>query len=186
MVSLSRLESDCAPRAGFIAVAAAFALGLVVGVAVSGIARPGAASGAATGAPDIGAAAPTTDRLVASGHPAEVLRVLDGDTFEARVKVWPGLDITTKVRLRGIDAPEMNARCASERVKADAARAALVLMLAEGAVAVTRVGLDKYGGRVLADAATRATPNVSRAMLAGGHARAYAGGRRESWCGGER
>lgn len=24
-----------------------------------------------------------------TGHPAEVLRVIDGDTFEARVHVWP-------------------------------------------------------------------------------------------------
>jgi hypothetical protein len=54
-------------------------------------------------------------------------------------------------------------------------------MLAEGDIAVMRVGLDKYGGRVLADAATRKTPNVSAAMLANG-ARYYGGGRRDSWC----
>lgn len=30
-------------------------------------------------------------RLAAGGHPAEVLRVNDGDTFEARVHVWPGM-----------------------------------------------------------------------------------------------
>ena len=49
-------------------------------------------------------------------------------------------------------------------------------------VTVLRVGLDKYGGRVLADAATRTTPDVSASLLANGHARAYGGGRRESWC----
>ena len=32
-------------------------------------------------------------------YPADVLRVIDGDTFEARVRVWPGLDVDTKVRL---------------------------------------------------------------------------------------
>src|SRR6185295_10918227 len=96
-------------------------------------------------------------------HPADVLRVLDGDTFEARVHVWPGMEITTKVRLRGIDAPELKARCPQERSKAEAAREALRAMLAEGDVAVVRVGLDKYGGRVVADAATRATPDVSAA-----------------------
>ena len=52
-----------------------------------------------------------------AAHPAEILRVIDGDTFEARVRVWPGLDITTKVRLRGIDAPELRAHCEGERVK---------------------------------------------------------------------
>jgi endonuclease YncB( thermonuclease family) len=117
-------------------------------------------------------------------HPAEVLRVLDGDTFEARVRVWPGLEITTKIRLRGIDAPELKARCIEERSKAEGAREALATMLAEGGVAVAHVGLDKYGGRVLADAATRNTPDIGIAMLAKGLARTYGGGRRESWCNG--
>ena len=67
--------------------------------------------------------------VLRSGHPAEVIRVLDGDTFEARVRIWPGMDITTRVRLRGIDAPEMHARCDDERVKAIAARDALVRVL---------------------------------------------------------
>ena len=81
-------------------------------------------------------------------HPAEVLRVIDGDTFEARVHLWPGLDITTRVRLRGVDAPELKARCAEERVKAEAARDALRTILDQGEVGISRVTLDKYGGRV--------------------------------------
>ena len=44
-------------------------------------------------------------------------------------KTHPGVDITTKVRLRGIDAPELRARCADERRKAEAARDALAAML---------------------------------------------------------
>jgi endonuclease YncB( thermonuclease family) len=127
--------------------------------------------------------APVETSAMRSGHPAEVLRVLDGDTFEARVRVWPGIEITTKVRLRSIDAPELRARCPDERSKAEASRDALRVLLAEGDVMVTRVGLDKYGGRVLADAATRATPDIGSAMLAKGLARSYSGGKRESWCG---
>jgi endonuclease YncB( thermonuclease family) len=118
-----------------------------------------------------------------SGHPAEVVRVIDGDTFEARVRVWPGMDITTRVRLRGIDAPELHARCDDERVKALAARNALARLLAEGSVGISRVGQDKYGGRVDADVSTARTPNVSEALFDGGFARRYSGGRRESWCG---
>ena len=117
--------------------------------------------------------------------PADVLRVLDGDTFEARVHVWPGLDITTKVRLRGIDAAELRARCPAERVQAEAARDALRDMLAQGAVGVFGISLDKYGGRVVADAATRSIPNVSAEMLARGLARGYAGGHRDGWCDGQ-
>jgi len=116
-------------------------------------------------------------------YPAEVLRIIDGDTFEARVRVWPGLDVDTKVRLRGIDAAELRARCDDERVKAQAARAALETILAEGGVAVSQVGIDKYGGRVDAAVSTRSTADVSAAMLNGGWARSYDGGRRGSWCG---
>lgn len=108
--------------------------------------------------------------------------MLDGDTFEARVHVWPGLDITTKVRLRGIDAPELKAKCNEERVKAEASRNALTTILAEGAVEISRVGIDKYGGRVDAEAATKSTPDVSAALLRAGLARSYNGGRRQSWC----
>jgi endonuclease YncB( thermonuclease family) len=115
-------------------------------------------------------------------YPAEVVRVIDGDTFQARVRVWPGLDVDTKVRLRDIDAPELHARCAEELAKAQAARAALETMLAAGGVTISRVGLDKYGGRVDAAVSTRDTADVSAALLNGGWARAYDGGRRGSWC----
>ena len=119
-------------------------------------------------------AAPTTinTQLAVGMHPAEVLRVLDGDTFEARVRVWPGLDITTKIRLRSIDAPELKAHCADERSLAESSCAhALKMMLAEGGVAVSHVGLDKYGGRV------RVTRNLCHAGYRNRHARQGLGAR---------
>ena len=120
--------------------------------------------------------------MLRQSYPAEVLRVLDGDTFEARVHLWPGLEITTKVRLRGIDAPELKARCSEKRSKAEAARDALRALLDQGEVGIARVTLDKYGGRVDADASTGATSNVSSALYDAGLARRYDGGRREGWC----
>ena len=116
-------------------------------------------------------------------YAAEVLRIADGDTFEARVQVWPGIAITTLVRLRGIDTPELKARCPAERVKAEAARAKLTAILAEGAVEISRVGLDKFGGRIDAAASTPSTPDVAGAILQAGLGRSYSGGRREGWCG---
>jgi endonuclease YncB( thermonuclease family) len=115
-------------------------------------------------------------------YPAEVLRVIDGDTFEARVRIWSGFEINTRVRLRAIDAPELHARCASEYLKAEAARAALQRILSAGGVTVSQVGPDKYRGRIDAAVATRDTPDVAAALLKGGFARSYDGGRRESWC----
>jgi micrococcal nuclease len=164
-----------------LALAAVFALGLATGAFVV----PELSGQAVRAAPADATVLPPAlpDQALARGsHAAEVLRVLDGDTFEARVHVWPGIDITTKVRLRGIDAAELRARCPEERAQAEAAREALRALLAEGDIAVMRVGFDKYGGRVLADAATRKTPNVSAAMLAKGQARPYGGGHRASWC----
>jgi endonuclease YncB( thermonuclease family) len=160
-------------------------LGLVIfaaGVTTGAVIRPVTpALTAPDPEPAMSGAAP---RAVAPGsHPAEVLRVIDGDTFEARVHIWPGMQVTTRVRLRGIDAPELKGRCSEEHAKAERARRALSAILAEGDVLVRRVTFDKYGGRVVADASTQGTPDVSQALLAGGFARGYDGGRRQSWCG---
>ena len=161
---------------------ACFAAGLTVGA----LAAPVIASRAIEPAADMSSRAlfpAVTPMVLRAGHPAEVLRVLDGDTFEARVKIWPGMEITTRVRLRGIDAPEMNARCDSEREKAEAARDALVRLLNEGSVGISRIGQDKYDGRVDADVSTARTADVSAVLAERGLARRYAGGKRESWCG---
>ena len=116
-------------------------------------------------------------------YPAQVVRVIDGDTFEAQVRVWPGVDLDTRVRLRNIDAPELHARCAREYLKAQAARAALQSLLAAGGVTLSQVGADKYRGRIDAIVATRTTADVSDALLKGRFARSYFGSRRGSWCG---
>ena len=117
-------------------------------------------------------------------HPVDVIRTIDGDTFEARVHLSPGTDPTTRVRLRGIDAPELKAACAQELQMAEAAATALRGLLGEGGVTIYNIGPDKYNGRVVADAATRKTENVSAALLAAGHARRYGGGHRAGWCAG--
>jgi endonuclease YncB( thermonuclease family) len=151
-----------------------FALGLGVGIGIA----PVTAARNADAAAGVSSESAGSVRLA---HRAEVLRVIDGDTFEARVHLWPGLSITTRVRLRGIDTPEMRGRCMDERVRAEQARDALRGILDQGEVAIARVTLDKYGGRVLADASTFATADVAAAMLEIGHARRYEA-RRASWC----
>ena len=165
------------PYGGALVLAAAcFAAGLSAGALL----MPKAVNGTVSTATPLSGPTPSLPR---PGYPVEVLRVIDGDTFEARVRIWPGTDVTTRVRLRGIDAAELHARCDEERVQAVAAREALTRILAEGLVGVSNVGIDKFGGRVDADVSTARTANVSTAMLDGGYARAYAGGRRGSWCG---
>jgi endonuclease YncB( thermonuclease family) len=94
----------------FIAATAAFALGVLTGAtlrpspttnAAGSLASALAATRAAPTSADIPLAHRLDPGLV---YPADTLRIIDGDTFEARVRVWPGLDVNTKVRLRNIDA----------------------------------------------------------------------------------
>ena len=156
-----------------------FVVGVLVATAIPGLlaSPPGARGGAPPRGPDDPA-----NMSLTTVYAADLLRVLDGDTFEAPIHVWPGLAVTTRVRLRGIDAPELHARCPQERTKAEEARSALAAILADGRIRVLHIGPDKYNGRVVADAATARTPDVSAALLRSGMARPYDGGRRGSWC----
>jgi endonuclease YncB( thermonuclease family) len=115
-------------------------------------------------------------------YAVDAVRTIDGDTFEARVHLPPDLNLTTRVRLRGIDAPELKASCQQELQMAESATNALRALLGEGGVRIFNIGPDKYAGRVVADAATRRTGNVSVAMLAAGYVRSYGGGHRLGWC----
>lgn len=115
-------------------------------------------------------------------HAVDVLRTIDGDTFEARVHLGAGLEPTTRIRLRGIDAPERKAACPQELEMAEAATVALRALLGDGGVTIANIGPDKYAGRVVAEVATRRTGNVSAALLASGHVRSYGGGHRNGWC----
>ena len=123
----------------------------------------------------------TRDALPGPYH-ASVLRIIDGDTFEARLRVWFGQDVTVAVRIRGFDAPELKSKCPRDTVLAQEARAALGQILASGALVLREVGRDKYGGRVLAsvEIATNvrgksARDDVAALMIAGGYGRPYDG-----------
>lgn len=119
----------------------------------------------------------------ASGsYVAEVTRVIDGDTVEARVAVWMGQEVVTKVRLRGIDAPEIRGACGPEREKALAARDSLAGLLGKGQVTLSEIGPDKYFGRVVARLRSADGRDAGAALLAAGLARPYDGRRRDSWC----
>lgn len=113
---------------------------------------------------------------------ATVERVIDGDSLAVRVNVWLGLEVSTIVRLRGIDAPELAGRCPEERRRAVAARDALAGLVAGGSVSLAAVETDKYGGRVVADVADGSGRPLGPALVDAGLARPYDGGHRAGWC----
>ena len=114
--------------------------------------------------------------------PARVLEVIDGDTLMVRARVWIGQEIEIKVRLEGVDAPELGGRCEAERALAHRARALIMVKVRDGAVRLSRVQYGKYAGRVVARVETSAGEDLSATLLAAGLGRAYRGGRRPSWC----
>lgn len=113
--------------------------------------------------------------------PARVVRVIDGDTVEVRARVWLGTEVTTRVRLRGVDAPELRGGCPGEVAAAVLARDFLDRLLDGGEVTLAEVAPDKFGGRV--DARLRAPDGRAAAevLLAAGLVRRWTG-RREGWC----
>ena len=116
---------------------------------------------------------------------AQVTKVIDGDTIEARVQIWPGQEIITKLRLRGIDAPEIKGACGPEVKQGEAARDRLAALIGNQMVIVTEIGPDKYYGRVVARILTTGVDgpvDAGTVLVSERLARPYGGKRRESWC----
>jgi micrococcal nuclease len=84
---------------------------------------------------------------------AEVVRVIDGDTLDVRVDLWPGLQAVYAVRVRGIDAPELRrVGCEEERIWAQEAKAQVEKLYDVGSrIRLENVAFDAYSGRVDAD-----------------------------------
>jgi micrococcal nuclease len=120
-------------------------------------------------------------KLLIGPVPADVVAVPDGDTMQVRAHIWPGQWLEVSVRLRGIDAPEMRARCPRERRLAEASRARLT-DAGRGTVLLWRIQRDKYGGRVIADVTDQDQADLGALLVSEGHARPYDGGQRQSWC----
>ena len=118
----------------------------------------------------------------------ELVRVVDGDTFEARIPVWFGHEIRSAIRIRGFDAPERAARCPEEARGAAEATGTLADILESGQITLSDVSADKYFGRIVSTVTVRLADgvdtDVASLMLAAGMGRPYAGGARQGWCGG--
>jgi endonuclease YncB( thermonuclease family) len=119
------------------------------------------------------------DERLAGPVDASLVRVIDGDTIEVRAHLWLGLELTTRVRLADIDAPELDGACPAERELAKAARAFLALRLSP-MVTLRDVRQDKYGGRVVARVLTMTGEDVGRLLLA--HRLAASAGSQWGWC----
>ena len=114
---------------------------------------------------------------------ADVVKVIDGDTLDVMARVWLGQTIHVRVRLDGVDTPELRGRCAGERAQAEEARSWLERQLAGRSIALRQVRLGKYAGRVVARVELDDGQDLSVMLLRSGLARPYDGRRRADWCG---
>lgn len=150
----------------------------------------GRSLGAALGLPLLLAAlvpCANAEEVLSGPVPAVVMEVVDGDTLRVRARIWLDQDVTTAVRLAGIDAPEMHGACQQERDLARRAQAFVATQLApagsEGAsVRLRDLRYGKYARRVVARVETAAGLDLAGALLAAGLARPYDGGPRAGWC----
>lgn len=81
---------------------------------------------------------------------AESIRTIDGDTFIARIEIWPKLYTVETIRVLGVDTPELKG---PDRKKALAAKAFTEEWLALGPFIVEVCRRDSFG---------RALANVTR------------------------
>lgn len=112
---------------------------------------------------------------------AELIRVIDGDTVLVSAMPWPDHHVTTYVRLRGIDAPELKSRCPAIRSAAEQAQSTLTdLLNASPVVALTDISGDKYYGRVVAALTLADGSDPAEALLSAGLVDPYRGGRKKA------
>jgi len=114
---------------------------------------------------------------------AEVTYIIDGDTFSAKVILKEDIQISVRVRIMQIDAPELKGECESEMVAAFAAKDRLGELIPIGSrVILTGVKDDKYLGRIDAFVTNDSGHDVGEIMVRENHAHRYGGGKRVGWC----
>ena len=110
---------------------------------------------------------------------AEVLRIVDGDTLDARIDLGFDVHVNKRIRLMGIDTWESRTRDKAEKVKGLAAKARLKELLKQDKDKFKLIshGTGKFG-RVLGDIEISVC-NVCDILIEEGHAYSYFGGNKE-------
>lgn len=116
--------------------------------------------------------------------PAEVKRIVDGDTFVAKVLLADGIEVlSVSVRLRNVDTPELHGKCDSEIKRAEYAKQRLGEIIPVGTkVELKNIKNDKYPGRIDANVFDSANRDVGLVLVQENVGRPYGGEKRKSWC----
>ncbi|MBN2675874.1 MAG: thermonuclease family protein [Alphaproteobacteria bacterium] len=120
---------------------------------------------------------------ISGNWPAEVLRVIDGDTFLARIDLGEQTFSTVSVRIKGVDTPEKNGYCAEEISMAQEAKVYLTEIFdkADNKIILNYAQDGKYKNRVLGEVKVNGK-DLSTILLQKPFVRKYSGKKRLSWC----
>ena len=105
-----------------------------------------------------------------------VLRIVDGDTFDARINLGFGIFVKKRIRMWGINTPESRTRDLAEKKLGLAAKEHLKAHLAGGVCDIDSIELGKYG-RVIGIAYVEGK-NINERMLKTEGTTEYYGGKR--------
>ena len=111
---------------------------------------------------------------------AKIIDVYDGDTVTAAFDTLGAGIYSHKIRMLGIDTPEIRTKNIKEKEMGLKAREYLKELLINKIVTLHIKSADKYG-RILATIFTNDNTNVNEHMISMGHGRTYDGGKREGW-----
>ncbi|MCH9845482.1 MAG: thermonuclease family protein [Alphaproteobacteria bacterium] len=113
---------------------------------------------------------------------AEIIRIIDGDTFEANIAIFPKQIVTNRIRLRHIDAPELKGACHNEKQLANNAKTYLQKILPMGsAIRLNDVSYDSFG-RVLATVSHQTYGDIGALLMQQNLAIPYQRGKKNHWC----
>ena len=138
----------------------------------------------------------TSSVVAANPYDWKVIRVLDGDTveFAPNKEVWKvpaEIDAPPRIRVFGVDTPEKNGQCDKEKAaglaateftknKVNNAKKVQIYLLPKSERGTVKA-FDKFSNRFLGDVIIDGQ-SLSKMLIENGHARAYMGEAKQSWC----
>ena len=108
-------------------------------------------------------------------YKAKLLRVIDGDTIDCVIDLGFDIKYKCRVRLKGIDTPEIRTRDLEEKKRGFAAKERVVELLSVCETFIIKTELDKKGkyGRILVTIFINNEESINQILLLEGHAEVY-------------
>lgn len=100
---------------------------------------------------------------------ANVARIVDGDTFDAVVQLTPTITAFRRIRIRGIDAPELRVKDPAQRQRGQYSQALLTQLIGSKECRLILHGRDHYG-RWVCDVSNEDYTDIGGAMITMGGA----------------